>query len=72
MKITPSSCYLVCSVPSSAMEIPPPFVSGTVVYLMLTVLAMASGIVMGITGKLNRENAQYVSQRLILLIELID
>lgn len=54
------------------MEIPPPFVSGTVVYLMLTVLAMASGIVMGITGKLNRENAQYVSQRLILLIELID
>jgi V-type H+-transporting ATPase subunit e len=39
------------------MSLPAPFISGTVTYLVLTLLAVFAGVAMGITGKMGKENA---------------
>lgn len=43
------------------MEIPAPLMSGTITYFVLTLLACFAGIGMGVTGKLDKENASYVT-----------
>lgn len=39
------------------MEIPAPLMSGTITYFVLTLLACFAGIGMGVTGKMDKENA---------------
>ncbi|TYZ57982.1 hypothetical protein PybrP1_008437 [[Pythium] brassicae (nom. inval.)] len=39
------------------MEIPAPLVSGSITYFVFTLLAVFAGISMGVTGKMNKENA---------------
>ncbi|GLE04236.1 hypothetical protein PINS_up013147 [Pythium insidiosum] len=39
------------------MEVPTPLISGSITYLVLTLLAMGAGIGMGVTGKMTRDNA---------------
>jgi hypothetical protein len=41
------------------MELPAPLVSGTITYIVLTLLAMGAGVGMGVTGKMTRDNAMY-------------
>ncbi|RMX64883.1 hypothetical protein KXD40_005691 [Peronospora effusa] len=39
------------------MEIPAPLMNGSMMYLMLTLLTCFTGIGMGVTGKMSRENS---------------
>lgn len=49
------------------MEIPAPLMSGTITYFVLTMLAVFAGMAMGVTGKMNKENASYVPRALLSL-----
>lgn len=53
------------------MEIPAPLMSGTITYFVLTLLAVFAGIGMGVTGKMDKENASYVSYCSPLAIALV-
>ncbi|KUG00356.1 Small cysteine rich protein SCR76 [Phytophthora nicotianae] len=44
------------------MEVPAPLLSGSITYLVLTLLACFAGIGMGVTGKMSRENSSYVGR----------
>ncbi|ETI56463.1 hypothetical protein F441_00972 [Phytophthora nicotianae CJ01A1] len=41
----------------ATMEVPAPLLSGSITYLVLTLLACFAGIGMGVTGKMSRENS---------------